>query len=179
MNLRIAISLLAFGVSAGGSLSVSAQSVMITEFLASNGGGLRDENRDTSDWIELFNAGAYPVNMAGWSLTDDPARLTKWTFPPVAIGPHEFLLVWASGKNRRTPGQPLHTSFSLSAGGDYVALVRPGESIATEFAPEYPLQRANISYGFAMRGFEVLTNSPVYLSPTPREPNPGTNIYGP
>ena len=59
------------------------------------------------------------------------------------------MIVWASNKNRRNPGAPLHTNFKLGASpGGYLALVRPDLSIATQFAPTYPPQAADISYGF-------------------------------
>ncbi|WP_425401053.1 hypothetical protein [Aeoliella sp.] len=53
----------------------------ITEFLASNSGGLQDGDGDTPDWIELFNAGASTADLSGYHLTDDRADLTKWAFP--------------------------------------------------------------------------------------------------
>jgi hypothetical protein len=124
------------------------QSVMITEFLASNSGGLLDEDGDTPDWIEIYNSATTSVDLAGWHLTDDTNNLTKWTFPSTTINPAGFLLVFASSKDRRVPGAPLHTSFNLDADGGYLALVQPdGVTIATEF--HYPAQRANFSYGLA------------------------------
>src|SRR5262249_18031846 len=51
-------------------------------------------------------------------------------------------------KNRRVPGAPLHTDFQLNAGGGYLALVHPdGHTIEHEFAPQYPGQQEDISYG--------------------------------
>src|SRR5215204_88099 len=125
-----------------------AQSVMITEFLASNSGGVTDEDNETPDWIEIYNSGLSPVNLNGWYLTDDTNLLTKWSFPATNLGASTFMLVFASGKDRRVPGAPLHTSFALDADGGYLALVQPdGVTIATEFL--YPAQRANFSYGLA------------------------------
>jgi len=109
----------------------AADGVIIAEFLASNTSGLQDENGDNSDWIELFNAGTVPVNLAGWALTDSAADPTKWIFPSTNIAPGGFLIVFASGKDRRVPGAPLHTRFSLSAGGEYLGLIRPDGSQRT------------------------------------------------
>ena len=36
--------------------------VVISEFLASNTDGIQDEDGDSSDWIELHNAGGDPVH---------------------------------------------------------------------------------------------------------------------
>jgi hypothetical protein len=122
------------------------ETVTITEFLASNAGGLQDEDGDSSDWIELLNAGASAVNLFGWHLTDTTNELTQWTFPATSLAPQGFLVVFASGKDRAVTGAPLHTSFGLNASGGYLALVRPdGVTVASEW--RYGPQRANYSYG--------------------------------
>lgn len=49
--------------------------VVISEFLASNEGLLRDENQESPSWIEIHNTGPDAVNLGGWHLTDDAANL--------------------------------------------------------------------------------------------------------
>lgn len=121
---------------------------VITEFMASNKATAVDEDGDFSDWIEIHNPTTAPVSLDDWYLTDSAADLTKWRFPNVTLAPGEFRLVWASGKNRRFPNQPLHANFSLSAGGEYLALVQPnGTTVAQDFGPEYPAQDGDESYG--------------------------------
>ena len=71
----------------------AAENVIISEFMASNKDTLLDGNGNPSDWIELYNAGDVPVNLAGWHLTDDVLDLTKWTFPGVVLAPGQFLRV--------------------------------------------------------------------------------------
>ncbi|MBI3870414.1 MAG: lamin tail domain-containing protein [Verrucomicrobia bacterium] len=124
----------------------SGADVIISEFMASNLSGITDEDGATSDWIEILNTGPAPVNLAGWRLTDDPADRSKWIFPSTNLPPNGILLVWADGKNRRLPGAPLHVNFGLSSQGEYLALARPDDSLASEFNP-YPKQYDNISYG--------------------------------
>jgi hypothetical protein len=147
-------------------------SVVINEFLAANvsTNGLRDEDGDLSDWIELYNRGVTPVNLGGWSLTDDPSQPGLWLFPTVSLGPEQYLLVFASGKDRSpTNGGNLHTSFKLSTSGQYLGLFNanfPCE-IATQFLPAYPEQRPNISYGLYNDVFCYLTN------PSPLAANSG------
>ena len=130
--------------------------VTINEFMADNTRTLTDEDLQHPDWIELYNGGTTPVNLAGWSLTDDPTRVARWTFPQTNISSKGFLVVFASGKNRAVPGAPLHTSFSLKAAGEYLALLRPDGTVATEFSPTYPEQFADFSYGLAQ---DVVTNT--------------------
>ena len=135
----------------------AAGPVVISEFLASNVGGLMDEDGDSPDWIELFNDSANAVSLAGWHLTDDAADLTKWTFPATNIGAKSFLIVLASGKDRAVAGAPLHANFTLDANGEYLALVQPdGVTLASEFVPSFPPQRANNPYGLSQT---VTTNA--------------------
>ena len=69
--------------------------------MASNGGTLADEDGDFEDWIELYNAGPEPVALGGWGLSDNAGSPFKWVFPEGwVLGAGEFLLVWASGKDR-------------------------------------------------------------------------------
>lgn len=128
----------------------SAQAVL-SEFLADNNSGLVDEDGEHSDWIEISNPGGQSLSLLDWSLTDTIAEPGAWKFPAVSVGPGERLIVFASNKNRRSPGSPLHTNFRLSAGGEYLALVRPDGSVATEFSPVYPPQLPDVSFGLANR----------------------------
>ena len=101
----LAVSPNAFG---GGSWSYTLHpgefsgNVVINEFLAANvsTNGLRDEDGDLEDWIELYNRGGTAVNLGGWSLTDDPEQPDLWVLPAVTLGPGQYLLVFASGKDR-------------------------------------------------------------------------------
>ncbi|MCE9615853.1 MAG: lamin tail domain-containing protein [Lentisphaerae bacterium] len=122
--------------------------VVINEFLAINGTGLADADGDRPDWIELWNGGTGAVSLAGWRLTDDSRDLNQWTFPATTIPAGGYLVVFASGKNRAVAGQPLHTNFKLKGEGEYLALVRPdGAAIEDAYAPAYPLQFTDISFG--------------------------------
>ncbi len=133
--------------------------MMVSEFLASNDDGLRDEDNDSADWIEIQNASASIVDLEGWYLTDDLDSLQQWEFPAVAIEPGGYLVVFASGKNERDPGNELHTNFSLAAGGESVALVEPdGQTVAHAYA-DYPRQFADISYGLSRGGFAGQTET--------------------
>ncbi|HVR36152.1 MAG TPA: lamin tail domain-containing protein, partial [Methylomirabilota bacterium] len=131
-------------------------SFRISEILAVNDGLLRDENGDAPDWIEIHNPTAAPLSLAGWHLTDDPARLTQWTFPDVELPGGAFLIVFASGKDRANPGAELHTNFQLTSDGEFLALVEPdGTTIADAFSPAFPPQRANISFGPGPEGSPI------------------------
>ena len=152
-----------FGLAASLALGVlglarpAAAQFAITEFMAANNVTLNDEDGDNSDWIEIQNQGVSSANLEGWFLTDTTNNLVQWQFPATNLPPSSYLVVFASGKNRRTPGSPLHTNFKLSAGGEYLALVAPdGSNIVSQFAPVFPPQVADVSYGL-VRGASTVT----------------------
>ena len=141
---------LALGISGANGIRAcdASTELLITEFMASNTQTLIDEDGDYSDWIEIYDPCLATVNLDGWYLTDDPGNLTKWRFPAVEIHRGGFVTVFASGKNRAVAGSPLHTTFKLSDGGEYLALVKPdGTTVAQEFAPQFPPQVPDVSYG--------------------------------
>lgn len=116
--------------------------------MASNQTTLQDEDGDYSDWIEIHNPGSTSLSLENWTLTDDPSSLQKWAFPNVTIPANGHLIVFASGKNRSTPGSQLHTNFELNQSGEYLALISPGSNNASHaFTPKYPEQFEDISYG--------------------------------
>ena len=131
---------------------LAQDNVRISEFMAVNAGPLADENGDFSDWIELHNAGTNTVNLDGWYLTDRANDLKRWRFPATNMAPNSYLLVWASNKDRRVPGTPLHTSFALNADGEFLGLVKPdGVTVVSSYAPAYPPQVARVSFGIPLQ----------------------------
>ena len=124
-------------------------SVVINEFMAVNTGGLTDEDNESSDWIELYNTTLSTVDLKNWSLTDNAGNFDKWKFPDVQIGSGQYLVIFASGKDRRDPESELHTNFSLSGSGEYLALVNSDGVVAHEFSTTYPQQFGNVSYGLS------------------------------
>ncbi len=81
------------------SLALNAQ-VVINEASNKNFNSVFDENQEAEDWIELYNAGSEPIDLAGYALSDDDEDLAKWVFPSYNMEAGEYLLVFCSGKNR-------------------------------------------------------------------------------
>lgn len=142
---------------------------IINEFVASNRTGLTDEDGDYSDWVEIYNPGPAPVNLSGWALSDDPNHPQKWTFPDITLRSQEYLVVFASGKNRQQ-GAALHANFQLSRQGEFLGLY----NILDErwLALEIPPQFQDVAYG--RYGSESAYG---YLTPTPGQPNPDTPLW--
>lgn len=96
----------------------SATPLFLNEIMASNGSVIIDEDGDHTDWIEIYYDGEEPLSLELFGLTDDPDEPFQWIFPDTTIYPGEYMMIWASGKDRNTPGQPLHTNFSISVDGE-------------------------------------------------------------
>ena len=124
-----------------------SQDLVIDEFMAENKATVFDEDGDSSDWIEIRNAAAAAVDLGGWHLTDDAAEPMKWRFPTMVLGAGQRLLVFASAENRRDPAGELHTNFKLERSGEYLALTDPAGEVADGFAPTFPHQLEDVSYG--------------------------------
>lgn len=126
--------------------------VRINEILASEVGGVTDENLQPQEWIELANQLDQPLDLTGWYLTDTRDDLKKWRFPSGSIPARGFLVVLADGTGAVVPGSSaLHANFSLSASGEWLALVHPdGRTIANEL--DAPVQFPGVAYGFGVNG---------------------------
>ena len=124
--------------------------VRITEFMASNTQTLYDEDGETSDWIEIQNTSATNVSLLNWALSDSAGDPAKWLFPATNLASGNFMVVFASGKDRRVPGAPLHTNFKLGTEGEFLSLTAPDGTTATQLTPQYPQQFPDVSYGIEM-----------------------------
>ncbi len=97
--------------------SVIPGAIQLNEIMASPKSGLRDEDGELSDWIELYNSSDTLVDLSLYALSDDETKPLKWTFPSGAvIGPHGYYVVFCSGKNKLEVATLFpHTNFSIRA----------------------------------------------------------------
>lgn len=102
--------------------------LFINEWMAANSSFLRDPmDLDFDDWFEIYNPTALPVDLSGFSLTDDTSRPTKSVVPSgISVPPQGYLLVWADEEvgQTRTNGD-LHVDFKLSQDSEQIALYDP------------------------------------------------------
>ncbi len=119
--------------------------LVINEVVASNQRSHLDEDGDSSDWIELANVGDDPIDVAGYSLSDDPADTRQWVFPAFTIPPREYVLVWCSGKDRASGIEPVvpelvaHWPLDEGGGVDF-------ENRANDAYPGYLADGASIDW---------------------------------
>lgn len=146
---------------------------LLNEIMASNRSTHHDEDGEYNDWIEIYNPTDAWVALEGFGLSDDPDRPFRWVFPEVFVGPGQFLLVWASGKDRSDPHNPLHANFSISAAGEDVLLTHPSGELA-DLVPALPIP-GGISYGRKPDGSEGWY---FFRDPTPGAANTTTAYEG-
>lgn len=133
--------------------------VHIHEALYRNTRSIMDEDGDRSDFVELYNGGESAVDLLGWYLSDDPAKLTKWALPDVSLAPGEYLLIFLSGKDR-SRGE-YHASFSLRAGE---TLILYNSATLSYDALPIPETAENVSVGHSPTGEIVFYSHPTPLS---------------
>ncbi len=120
--------------------------VVINEFMASNGGCLPDESGEYSDWIEIYNPSGEAVSLSGMGLSDENSGAPKWAFPGIMLDAGEYLVVFASGKS--TPdsnAQYPHADFKLSASGGGIYLSDATGAVTDKY--EYKGQSQDVSQG--------------------------------
>ena len=140
---------------------VYSKDIVITEVCPKNEGPLLDADGELSDWLELGNLGGESVSLKGWYLSDKTEELYLWPLPDVTLAPGEFLLVFASGKDRT--GEELHTSFSLSD-GETVTLSTPAQE------PVSAVTIDGLTEGYTLVRAEDGSYAPSAFA-TPGEPN--------
>jgi len=146
----------------GGSAS-ETPNLVINEWMAANRTTRIDPaDGQFEDWLELHNSESEPINLAGYTLTDDLNLPNRWTFPPdTIIESGGYLLVWLDGDlEQQDPvnGQ-WHASFSLSNSGESISLFTP-EGVRVD-AVEFGPQDDDLSMGRTPDGTRV---PPVCLS---------------
>lgn len=103
----------------------TAQPFRINEVISSNGGVITDTDGDTPDWIEFYNGDNVPVSLNGYGLSDKKDQPFQWVFPDFQVRPGEYLLVFASGKDRRQA--PAYWNTVISKDDEWKYLVPKSE----------------------------------------------------
>ncbi len=144
------------------------QTLVINEFMASNGTVLADEYDEFDDWIEIFNYGEQPVNISGLYITDDMDDPWKDRFFPGTgsyyLEPGDFVLFWADGQ----PEQGIfHLNFKLSAEGEQIAIYTSTDQLLID-SLSFSQQYYDVSKGRQPDGGSTWN---YFLTPSPLETN--------
>ena len=125
----------------GSALFAQSREIVINELVAKNERGFQDESGNHSDWVEFFNPGEEPFDLAGMFLTDDKAKPKKWRIPE---GASETKVPAKGYRVLFLDGDPdsgvLHGPFKLSRKGESLLLYhRDGKSLVDHVNfPELP-----------------------------------------
>lgn len=118
--------------------------LIISEVLASNKNTIFDSYGNASDYIEIYNGYDYDINLEGFYLSDDNFNTKKWKFPNITIKEKEYLIIYASGLDKK--GEELHTNFKLNNSGEVVTL---SDSKGKSLSKLYYLETStDTSYGY-------------------------------
>ena len=124
---------------------ISAEDVVINEFMADNEDSVTDNAGENDDWIELYNKGNEQIDLSGYFMSDDEGNITKWQFPEnTIIEPDGYLIIWADEDEDQASAEELHADFKISAGGEILLLVNPDEEIIDQI--EFDEQQEDISF---------------------------------
>lgn len=136
----------------------------ISEIMANNTYTIKDDDLEYSDYIEIHNSYKYKINLDGYHLSDSEYETSKWTFPNIVIEPGEYLIIYASGKDKcDLENRICHTNFKLSSQGEIITLSDNSNNIINKFS--YEEISNDIAFGY-IKGKYYLLNKP-----TPKEKN--------
>lgn len=112
-------------------LGLSAQ-IRLSEYQTNNYNTLYFKGK-SPDWAELVNRGESPVNLKGYSLTDETntGEEVKFIFDNVVINPGQFLLVYFTGRDNQK--QDLEIGFKLRDGADTLLFIDPHGKVIDQF----------------------------------------------
>lgn len=139
--------------------------IRISELVADNETGIRDNMGETEDWIELRNDSNAAQVIGGMYLTDNASELSKWQLPAnLSIPAYGRIIIWADDETQQGS---LHASFKLSKDGEEVALVAADGTTVLDWV-EFGPQLDDVSTGRPDGRDDLLVTFP---APTPGAPN--------
>jgi hypothetical protein len=125
-----------------------SQTVFINELMASNTfshlgrGAYTADVNDFEDWLELYNPSGSPIDLSGYTLTNDLANPTLWEIPAgTTIAANGHRLFWAMGTDAATPNS---TNFKISASGGQLALYDPAQNLVDAVLVRPPNHRCRL-----------------------------------
>jgi len=132
----------------------------INEIMPSNSYTILDDDNEYSDYIEIYNGYNKTINLSGFMLSDSEFKTDKWSFPDININPGEYLIVYASGKNKCDLDKRIcHTNFKLSSDGEVVTFTDDANNILSKIS--FSKLSNDIAFGYYKNEYYE------FLYPTP------------
>lgn len=124
--------------------------LVVNEMLAANDSGMMDEEGQTADWLEVYNAGSTAVQLSEYFLSDDPAQPAQWRMPEESLAPGAFAWFWMDDDEDDGPN---HANFRLDADGGHIGIYAPDqERHRPIWTAQYGPQTPDVSIGFLPDG---------------------------
>jgi hypothetical protein len=139
----------------------------ISEIVASNSYTYKDNDGEYSDYIEIYNDNDYDIDLENYRLTDSIYEVNKWRFPSITIKAHEYLVIFASGKNKCKESDKCHVNFKLTSDGETISLIDGTGNIISRVTYSEMKNDTALSY---VKGKYLITK------PTPGEENSSEEI---
>ena len=150
-------------------LSTQAKAqLVINEIMQSNIDCIMDDLNEFPDsWVELYNSGDTPVNLADYKIGSKKSASKAWQLPNKTVNAHDYVVIFCDKEENG-----LHTSFRLeSDDAGSVYLFKGDETVGKEDYVAMPAP--NIAYGRKTDGGDEWGYQ---ATPTPGATNCGT-IY--
>ena len=148
-------------------LSTQAKAqLVINEIMQSNIDGIMDDLNEFPDsWVELYNSGDTPVNLADYKIGSKKSASKAWQLPNKTVNAHDYVVIFCDKEENG-----LHTSFRLeSDDAGSVYLFKGDETVGKEDYVAMPAP--NIAYGRKTDGGDEWGYQ---ATPTPGAANCGT-----
>lgn len=143
--------------------NIKKSKLYISEISASNYSVIQDDDGAYSDYIEIYNGYSRTINLEDYYLSDSEYNTDKWRFPSIEIKPKEYLIVYASGKDKcNLESRVCHTNFKLSDKGEVISLSDLNGNIISKVS--FGEQLSDISYGYVKGKY-------TYIEPSPNKSN--------
>jgi len=137
----------------------SNSKIYISEIMAINKSVIMDSDNEYSDYIEIYNDNEYDINLKGYFLSDEVTSSKKWSFPDVIIKAKEYLIVYASGKDKcDLTKRVCHTNFKLNSKGETVTLLNDDGDIISKV--KYPETVSDASYSLIDNAYKLTIGTP-------------------
>ncbi len=148
-------------------LSTQAKAqLVINEIMQSNIDCIMDDLNEFPDsWVELYNSGDTPVNLADYKIGSKKSASKAWQLPNKTVNAHDYVVIFCDKEENG-----LHTSFRLeSDDAGSVYLFKGDETVGKEDYVAMPAP--NIAYGRKTDGGDEWGYQ---ATPTPGASNCGT-----
>lgn len=131
----------------------------ISEIMPVNKSTIKDSNNEYSDYIEIYNGYNHEINLKNYFLSDETMSTKKWIFPEVVIKSNEYLIIYASGKDKCNLSiRECHTNFKLSSEGETISLLNNDGKVISKI--KYPEIKQDTSYSLINNHYKLTIGSP-------------------